>query len=333
MKKRITTYKIAARAHYKSKKVKNAIAKANQARLGLATSTSDPSSGTKVQQTSVPLNEPQTSTHINGSRIINLDQLCESIDILTSHSAECGGKCVIEGETMHSGLAVILQASCTKCHKLFHIRTSPRVQTEKGKKLSVNIGAVLGEMTTGGGLSQLNTTLAMMDVPGMHRKMFTEMEEFIGSEMMEQLSDSMRHAAEEEKENAILSERFHQGVPSITVVVDGGWSKRSHKHSYNAKSGVAVIFGQHTRKLLFLGVRNKFCSVCAIAANKGADIPDYKCYLNWSGSSTSMESDIIAEGIFPFRTHVWSEVHVCYRRWGQFGNGNNSTGCAIWDVR
>ena len=125
---------------------------------------------------------------------------------------------------MHSGLGVILQASCTKCHKLFHIRTSPRVQTEKGKKWSVNIGAVLGEMTTGGGLSQLNTMLAMMDVPGMHRKMFTEMEEFIGSEMMEQLSDSMRQAADEEKENAISSGRFHQGVPSITVVVDGGWS-------------------------------------------------------------------------------------------------------------
>ena len=40
----------------------------------------------------------------------------------------------------------------------------------------------------------------------------------------------------------------------MSVVVDGGWSKRTHKHSYNAKIGVAVIFGVHTKKLLFLRV-------------------------------------------------------------------------------
>jgi hypothetical protein len=47
-------------------------------------------------------------------------------------------------------------------------------------------------MSTGGGLAQLNTTLAMMDVPGMHRRMFTEIEEFIGSEMTKQLAESIR---------------------------------------------------------------------------------------------------------------------------------------------
>ena len=52
------------------------------------------------------------------------------------------------------------------------------------------------------------------------------------------------------EENRLVEERgdFHHGVPAITVVVDGGWSKRSHEHSYNAKSGVAVI-GQETGKL------------------------------------------------------------------------------------
>ena len=32
------------------------------------------------------------------------------------------------------------------------------------------------------------------------------------------------------------------------VIVDGGWSKRSHKHSYNANSGVAIIIGKATGK-------------------------------------------------------------------------------------
>ena len=57
---------------------------------------------------------------------------------------------------------------------------------------------------------------------------------------------------------------FNQGVPAITIVVNGGWSKRCHKHSYNAKSGVAVIFGQRMKKLLVVGVLNKYCAVFSV---------------------------------------------------------------------
>ena len=55
---------------------------------------------------------------------------------------------------------------------------------------------------------------------------------------------------------------FCEGVSAITVIVDGGWSKRSHRHSYNAKSGVGIIIGYATRKLLHIGVRNKYCTAC-----------------------------------------------------------------------
>ena len=54
---------------------------------------------------------------------------------------------------------------------------------------------------------------------------------------------------------------------------------------------MGVIFGKETRKLLYIGVRNKFCAVCAKDATKS-----HECYKNWSGSSSSMESDIILEG-------------------------------------
>ena len=47
----------------------------------------------------------------------------------------------------------------------------------------------------------------------------------------------------EEKQIAELKNDYHQGVPAITVIADGGWSKWSHKHSYNANSGVGLIFG------------------------------------------------------------------------------------------
>ncbi|GFR05058.1 uncharacterized protein TNCT_591911 [Trichonephila clavata] len=87
------------------------------------------------------------------------------------------------------------------------------------------------------------------------------------------------------------------GYYCLTAVVDGGWCKRSYGHGYNASSGVAVIIGMATKKIIFIGIRNKICLICqAIEASR---IPDknHICYKNWNGSSTGMESDIIVEGV------------------------------------
>jgi hypothetical protein len=105
------------------------------------------------------------------------------------------------------------------------------------------------------------------------------------------LEEEMIKAGKQEKMLAEQRKDFHQGVPAITVIVDGGWSKRSHKHSYNAKSGVAVLFGQVTGKLLHIGVRNKYCTACA----QGSPSDKHVCYKNWEGSSSEMETDIVIE--------------------------------------
>ena len=68
-----------------------------------------------------------------------------------------------------------------------------------------------------------------------------------------------------------------------------------HKHSYNAKSGVAVIISVHTMKLLFLGVRIKYCSTCSNAKMSGKEIPAHVCFWNWNGSSPAMETDVVEE--------------------------------------
>ena len=62
----------------------------------------------------------------------------------------------------------------------------------------------------------------------------------------------MKKAGAKEKAFAISNNQYHRGVPAITVMVDGGWCKRSHKHSYNAKSGVGIIIGKETGKILYL---------------------------------------------------------------------------------
>ena len=78
------------------------------------------------------------------------------------------------------------------------------------------------------------------------------------------VSQQLLSAGEQERQLAVLNGCYHNVMPAFTFVVDAGWSKRSHKHSYNAKCGVGIIFGAATKKLLFTGVRNNYCSVCAI---------------------------------------------------------------------
>jgi len=104
----------------------------------------------------------------------------------------------------------------------------------------------------------------------------------------------MKQAGEEEKAIALSKDNRDGYIPRITVVVDGGWSKQAHKHSYNAKSGVGIIISKETGKILFMGARNKYCAVCNNTS--GSTIPEHTCFQNWDQSSSAMETDIIMEG-------------------------------------
>ena len=155
-----------------------------------------------------------------------------------------------------------------------------------------NLAAVWGKMSTGGGHSQLQEEMSVIGVPVMSKASFISTECDIGEAWTTELCESMAEAGREEKRLAEERGEYYQGMPAITVIVDGGWSKRSHKHSYNANSGVGIIIGKATGKLLYVGVRNKYCSACA------RNIPQdkHKCFKNWDRSSSEMETDIILEG-------------------------------------
>lgn len=58
----------------------------------------------------------------------------------------------------------------------------------------------------------------------------------------EYLFKMMKDAGEEEKRIAVEKGNItSDGIPYITVIADGGWSKRSYGHGYNAASGVVSI--------------------------------------------------------------------------------------------
>jgi hypothetical protein len=118
---------------------------------------------------------------------------------------------------------------------------------------------------------------------------------------------AMQKAGRLEREAATARGDVVNGLPFITVVADGSWMKRSYRTGkYDSPSGVGVIVGYHTGKVLFIGVRNKYCVICARASNKGEEPREHVCFKNWDSnkSSTSMESDAILEG---FKCSV--EVH------------------------
>ena len=247
---------------------------------------------TQTDKTADNSGQPPTAT-IEGSRIINIHKLQQYIDHLTVHATKCeGGAVVLSGE-VREGLASVLSTRCSTCGDTIILETAQEVEGPRGyHRWECNLAAVWGQMATGGGHSQLKETMSVLGVPVMTKKSFIQTERNIGEWWRQELQKAMAAAGQEEKRLAEERGDYHEGVPAITVIVDGGWSKRSHRHSYNAKSGVGIIIGKATGKLLHIGVRNKFCTACAqgIAAEKHA------CYKNWELSSSQMEADILVEG-------------------------------------
>ena len=265
----------------------------------------------------------------NSSRVINLQNLGDAIKLISIHATTCqkcsskslalGEAITLVGEKQRNGLASVLTARCNGCGEEITIPTSSKITCLNGsKRWESNLAAVWGQMSTGGGFSSLRETMSSLGVPVMTKKAFIRTEHLLGSVWWEQLEQSMRLVGEEEKSLAISRNDFHENFPAITVIVDGGWSKRTHRHSYNANSGVAVIIGMETKKILFMGVRNKYCSTCARATNREEEIPKHNCFKNWNGSSSSMETDIIVEGF----QKAESQHGVRYLRF--IGDGDSS---------
>ena len=129
------------------------------------------------------------------------------------------------------------------------------------------------------------------------------------------VGENLLIAGQKEKHLAIKQENYHNGVSAVTVVVDAGWSKRSHKHSYNANSGIGVIFGAATKAFLFIGIRNKYCSVCSISVRSNVAAPPHQCFCNWSCSSCSMEGNNILEGSRQYENMHGFKIPLANRRW------------------
>ncbi|KAK4886786.1 hypothetical protein RN001_003057 [Aquatica leii] len=93
-----------------------------------------------------------------------------------------------------------------------------------------------------------------MDLPIMSSNYFRKLESIISEEWETVLQKQMLETGKEEARCAIEAGDFEDGIPFITVIIDGGWAKRSYGHGFSSLSGVAVIIGKKTGKLLYLGI-------------------------------------------------------------------------------
>lgn len=118
--------------------------------------------------------------------------------------------------------------------------------------------------------------------------------------------DTMKIAAGVEKQLALEKNETIDGIPYVTVVADGSWMKRSYGTAYDSLSDVGAIISYRSRKILSVGIRNKFCAICNMAERQNVEPKIHKCYKNFNqnASSTNMESDAIVEG---FKNNI--EMH------------------------
>lgn len=228
---------------------------------------------------------------ISGRRIFDVNYLFEQIAGINHGAFGCSFKDLIFFGETRKGLQSNFKFQCKICGL---------TETINNDKLDVDLNqtVVQAVVGSGSGFAQLDEFCSHLNIPCMSDKTFMRQNMILGDVLKDVALESMYQAGLEEKELAIKNGHVDKdGVPYITVVADASWGKRSYRTSnYNSLSGVACIIGFETQKVLFLGIRNSYCSVCAVAQNKHVNAKAHKCFKNWEGTSTAMEADGVTEG-------------------------------------
>ncbi|XP_050549327.1 uncharacterized protein LOC118271403 isoform X2 [Spodoptera frugiperda] len=228
-------------------------------------------------------------SEISGYRIVELRHVIEWAFLMERHRNICESSQIEFVHERHDGFRSVLTFKCSMCEKVWEHCTE--------SKDKINTAFVWATVTSGSYYTQAAHITSVMDIPTMSPNKFRRIEKKLGNVWLEHLTEEIKIAGEQEKSIAIKKGHVSSdGVPFVTVYVDGGWLKRSYGHNFDSSSGMACIIGKETKKCLFLGVRNKYCYTCQYYDRRNIDIKPHNCCKNFTGASTGMESDIIVEG-------------------------------------
>lgn len=173
---------------------------------------------------------------LSGRRIVDISFLFKSISLIHHTPFDCSFQNLVFKHEIRKGFFSEFLFECSLCRKKEIIYSEPPNANEK---LSVNTAIVTAVLNTGQGYSQLNQFSAILDMPCMSNHKYQRQHEFVANKTQSTTWDAIEAAGKEESRLAIENGDVNDdGIPMITVVADGAWSKRSYKHNYNALSGV-----------------------------------------------------------------------------------------------
>lgn len=182
----------------------------------------------------------ETSSYkISGRRIVHFQHIFEEI-VSFNHKEifNCRNEHLKIDKELRHGLESTFTIKCSCCLEI------KKVFTDKNHAvMDINKAAVLGTISTGGGYAQLQECFGYCDIPVMGSHFFSKVQNELAENIHELAWEVIEVAGKQEKQKAI--EKGHidsDGVPYITVIADGAWSKRSYKVNYDAASGVVSIF-------------------------------------------------------------------------------------------
>ncbi|KAL4083125.1 hypothetical protein QTP88_028455 [Uroleucon formosanum] len=259
---------------------------------------------------------------LDDSGIADNNSLCESIT--NSSSLECSTSISIGGRRIADIMYIFDQIrnsdhggglGCTfiDCEYLKEIRSGYAstwifkckmcsikiiINSEKNcDYIPINQAATNASIGIGIGYSQLKEFSAILDIPAFCSSTYESYFSKISKVIEESAWEQMQLAGIEEKRWALeAGDIDSNGIPMCPVVADGQWGKRSYKTKYDALSGAATIIGFRSNKILFVGIRNRYCCICERSSTLKLKANEHNCFLNWRKSATGMEADGIAEG-------------------------------------
>lgn len=184
------------------------------------------------------------SAGIQGRRIVSLQYLLSSLQKTALHAPF---NCTLADMDCESerkqGLRSTLTLVCRMCRRKDVIHTDPPPDAQASIGCGdVNTSAVCGIMSIGCGFSNLNELLASMNIPRMSSDTYTKIEDNVGHIINQAAWEEMKRAGAEEARLARECGNIDSdGTPTIAVIADGAWSKRSYKNKYDASSGVVSV--------------------------------------------------------------------------------------------
>lgn len=241
--------------------------------------------------------EEEDETEIEGRRIVDIDSFFLQLRQISRHN---DGSCSFDELNIQKEIRIGLHSKiifhCTGCNSSFRVYTNDDEKTTA--TVDINSSAVLAANMIGIGYSQLEQFASVIDVPTMCYDKYKKLNDKMGKFWEETAEKCMREAAEEEALLAIQRGDVDpiDGIPFTTVVTDECWSKRSYNRNFTALSGVGAIVGAYTGKVLWIGVRNRYCVTCVRAANKKETPKLHSCTKNFTGPSSEMEWETILDG-------------------------------------